>query len=511
MTKKIRVAIIGIDGLDANLLLRFRDNMPNFAKLIQTSPLVRMSSVFPPDSPTAWASIFTGLNPAKHGIVSFKDPLSHSKVADYLDYTRNIVGKTFWDFAGKNKKKCCIIFPHSGYPPWPVNGIMISRTTEVDIKKLDIKTYPANLPLGCKPTELKPITSFPMDPSQIIDPTRQLILNEVEFGARFFTDFDWDIFFMYFSSLDNIQHIFWRYFDETDPDYSKSHQYKDVIPDFYKFYDSYVIGKFLRIAGSEDALIVLSDHGHGMRPYNVVNVNEFLARAGFLKTKIKSNSFSEAYYLQDLIKKKLTSFINEKRVAAKITSKILSLFPQSLEFYTSLSPIKWDQTTAYLSDSSAGLKTYSYAGVRVRENITSPSYERIRQSVIELLTQIKDPKSSEKIIQWAIRREELYDGPFIFKYPDVVFKLKDDWGVDWSTDGTLFGRSITHKLFSGTHRQDSAVFLLYHPDGLRCNVDKLMLTDVAPTILDLVGLNDPNLYRSFDGKSILATATNKKC
>jgi predicted AlkP superfamily phosphohydrolase/phosphomutase len=503
---RTRVAVIGIDGLDANLLLKFQDDLPNFAKLIQTSPLVSMSSVFPPDSPTAWASIFTGLNPAKHGIISFKDPLSQTKVADYIDYSRDaIAGRTFWDFAGKSKKKCCIIFPHSGYPPWPVNGIMVSRTTEVDIKKFGIKTYPTNLSLGCKQVELKPVTSFPVDPSQIIGPTKEVILSEVGLGARFFMDFDWDVFFIYFSSLDNIQHIFWRYFDESDPSYLRSNRYKNIIPEFYKFYDYHVIGKFLRIVGSKDVLVVLSDHGHGMRPYNVVNINEFLSRAGFLETKIKSNSLSDVHYLQDLAKRKFTAFIDRKRVVAKIASKILSLFPQSLSVYTSWSPIEWDQTTAYLSDSSAGLKTYSYAGVRVKESITSSSYERIRQAVIDLLTRIEDPKSSEKIVEWAIRREELYDGPSIIKYPDIVFKLKDTWGVNWNTDCPLFGTSITHKIFSGTHKQDSAVLLLYHLDALRCSVDKPKLTDVTPTILDLVGLNNLNSYGSFDGRSIISS------
>jgi predicted AlkP superfamily phosphohydrolase/phosphomutase len=142
----------------------------------------------------------------------------------------------------------------------------------------------------------------------------------------------------------------------------------------------------------------------------------------------------------------------------------------------------------------------------VREGISSSSYEGIRQSIIDLLLQIEDPKSSDKIVQWAIRREELYNGSYISKYPDVVFKLKDDWGVDWNTGGSLFGKSITHKLFSGTHRQDSAVFLLHHLDGLRCSEDRPKLTDVTPTILHLLGLDDLNSHGLFDGKSIICRA-----
>jgi predicted AlkP superfamily phosphohydrolase/phosphomutase len=505
MTKESKVVVIGIDGLDANLLLKFQDDLPHFAELIRASPLVRMSSVFPPDSPTAWASIFTGLNPAKHGVISFKDPVSNAKVADYTDYAKDaIAGRTFWDFAGRNKKKCCIIFPHSSYPPWPVNGIMVSRTTEADLKRFDIKTYPTDLSLRCNPDELRPVTSFPTDPGHIIEPTRRVILNETRLAARFLADFDWDVFFMYFSSLDNIQHVFWRYFDENDPSYSTSNRYRNVIPQFYKFYDSQVIGKLSGLIEPKDALIVVSDHGHGMRPYNTVSFNEILSRAGLLETKMKSQNFSNVYYLQDLAKRKFTTFIDQNRVAAKVASKILSLFPRGLGLYTGLSPIDWDQTMAYLSDSSAGLKTYSYAGVRLRENPSSLSYEQIRQTVIDLLMKMEDPESSNKIVEWANRREELYDGPYLSKYPDVIFKLKDDWGVDWNTGSSLFGKSITHKLFSGTHRQDSAVFLIHRQDKMFCSSDEPGLTDVTPTILHLLGFNYSDSCSPFDGKNLIS-------
>jgi len=126
--------------------------------------------------------------------------------------------------------------------------------------------------------------------------------------------------------------------------------------------------------------------------------------------------------------------------------------------------------------------------------------------VIELLKEIRDPDSSENIVEWAIKREELYQGPFISRYPDVIFKLRDDWGVGWETNGPLYSRSISHKLFSGNHRQESAVFLLDTPDGQCFKAHNPTLTDVTPTILRLLGIQDPNLYDSFDGENILRYA-----
>ena len=502
MVNGSKVIIIGIDGLDAGLLRRFQDSLPNFSKLMKRSSISQMTSVFPPDSPTAWASIFTGLNPAKHGIISFKDPRSRAKIGAYLDNVQNIRERTFWDVAGKHGKKCCVIFPHMAFPPWPVNGVMVSRTTEVDIKTFDLKTYPSDFPLNCDPADLKPITSFPTNIGNVIQPTRRLIVNEAQFGKRLFEKMDWDVFFIYFSSIDNIQHIFWMAFDESHPAYPELSQYRKVIPDFYKFYDEHVIGEFLRSAPSDAAFVVLSDHGHGLRPFNLVNVNAVLAKHGYLKTHIKSASQLNASNLQDLAKKKVTNLINEKRIVAKFVSRFLSMFPRSLELYTGASPIDWSQTDAYLSDSSAGLKAYSYAGIRIRKDFEPEKYDSLCQSVIGLLLDIRDP-SSKKIVEWAIKRNELYQGPFLSKYPDILFKLEDNWGVGWDTSGQAYSTSKSFKLFSGSHKQSTAVFLLDHPRGRNANVRGMGLMDIAPTVLDLLGVPKTDISGCFDGKSIL--------
>ena len=92
-----------------------------------------MSSVFPPDTTPAWATIHTGLNPASHGIINFvniadkKGSYVPFKIRDELSK-----GKTFWDVASKNGKKVCIVLPQNIYPGWEVNGCLVCRTNRVD-------------------------------------------------------------------------------------------------------------------------------------------------------------------------------------------------------------------------------------------------------------------------------------------------------------------------------------------------------------------------------------------
>ena len=52
-----------------------------------------------------------------------------------------IRGRTFWDIAGKMGKNVCIL-PHLlGYPPWPVNGVMIGRS---GVNK-DVQAFPQKI------------------------------------------------------------------------------------------------------------------------------------------------------------------------------------------------------------------------------------------------------------------------------------------------------------------------------------------------------------------------------
>lgn len=119
--------IIGIDSLDPYLLLKFSDSLPNFKRLINESPTFKIKSIFPPDTIPAWISIYTGLNPAKHGIIHTFDLFESDWKGIANLNVEAFKGKTFWDIISNSGKKICVLFPQCAFPPWKVNGIMVSR------------------------------------------------------------------------------------------------------------------------------------------------------------------------------------------------------------------------------------------------------------------------------------------------------------------------------------------------------------------------------------------------
>jgi hypothetical protein len=233
-----------------------------------------------------------------------------------------------------------------------------------------------------------------------------------------------------------------------------------------------------------------------MRPRKVVNINELLRKNGLLRAKFGEEvSHSTPYFLLDYGRKKLVSTVNKSRMAGMMASRFLKIFPKGLSAYTRSIPISWGGTRAFVSDPSGGLKAYSYAGVKIQSSgMDVDEYREIQYRVMSLLRDLRDPADNTPIVEWVKNREEVYTGEYLNKYPDILFKLKDTWGVGWDINVPLFGKSLSHRLHSGNHKQDSAVFLMYGAPEIQLK-DPMNLMDVSPVLHQIleIGESDDSL------------------
>ncbi|MFX0206728.1 MAG: alkaline phosphatase family protein [Candidatus Hodarchaeota archaeon] len=494
-----RVLIIGIDSLDRYMLKKFEDDLPNFSSLRGIGQDIEVESVFPPDSPTCWASIYTGLNPAKHSILGFLEPLKRIAYTINKDTDNSSLrGKTFWDIAGSLGKQVCVILPCIGYPVWPVNGIMVGRSSVED----SVQVFPKALAENRELSQILGIRSYPIGRmvKKFIADSRELTLNEAEFGLKLFRSQKWDLFFISLASLDAIQGFFWKFCDEEDPTYPGDNQYKNVIKDFYRLLDE-ILGKFLEATDRCTVTIVVSDHGMGMRPTKLLNVNELLREKGLLVPRFKGLKRGGSLLVKAMEKvKRLTSqIITNNQFLAGIGGQLLQIFPPSRKIYTTPFSIDWRKTVAYFTDFS-GIKAYSYGGVCIqREYLGNKDYEDVRNLIIEELSTMIDPDTGDKITRWVRKREELYSGEYISLYPDIVLYLKDDYGGGWAIYESIVSTSPTHKIVSGGHRAYRTTFLMSDVSDKKIAKRKISLVDIAPTVLDILDIGKD--FR-FDGRSI---------
>jgi predicted AlkP superfamily phosphohydrolase/phosphomutase len=71
-----KVVVLGFDGVDPDLVTKWLDHLPNIERLSETGTFTLLGTTNPPETPVAWSSFATGMNPGKHGIFDFlrRDP-----------------------------------------------------------------------------------------------------------------------------------------------------------------------------------------------------------------------------------------------------------------------------------------------------------------------------------------------------------------------------------------------------------------------------------------------------
>jgi len=487
MSKK--VIIIGVDGLDASLLEKWADLLPNITNLKRKGWAPKVSSIFPPDSVPAWITIYTGLNPAEHGVITFINPDSRELIFTEVD-NNFIKGKTFWDYASKAGKKVCLVFPYAIYPAYEINGRMACRPIKIVRSKRILDCYPKEK-INDFQKEEHNIKLYHGVPSrsqlkQFINACNKRMNSEAKIGLELMVQEDWDLFLIYFSVIDAIQHTFWHYCNPDHPHYPGVNPYQNIIQEYYILLDN-IIGEFLELAPPHTIVLIISDHGHGARPVKLVHINELLRQEGLLEVKRKRNTMIHNFWERENLKKIAFKAI-EKIGIGEASMALLQKFPLWKRVFASPSIINWEKTVAYVSDLSA-VKSYSYGGIILnRRKLGFGEYEEMREKLINKLENLKEPNTNEPLVKWVCRREDLYRGPFLGRYPDILLELKDGYGIGWSVGGDLI-TDVDINIQSGSHKRDSAVFIMsgYIPKEITSNM--ILLDDIFYIILKLLDLN----------------------
>jgi predicted AlkP superfamily phosphohydrolase/phosphomutase len=462
--------------------------------------------VFPADTIPAWVSVYTGLLPINHGLLYVYNVFDqHFSDLAKLDRDR-VRGTTFWDYASNAGCRSVIISPELMYPAWEVNGVMLSTSPfekRVDWLRTtrDVSVYPQRIQEKYKiPPELEDLWGgFPgvKHLKDWVQLGKDAIEREKSIGLRLFTGEQWDLFFIFFSFLDIIQHRLWRFFDENDPTYPGMTDLQNVILDYYIAFDA-VIDEFASVY-PDLPLIVMSDHGHQMRPIKTINVNEYLRRRGHVVSRGTQTG------TRNDVRRILLETANRLNIEhwlIKLVVKSKRLTRMSKSVYSSAGSIDLSKSTAYLS-SFAGIKSYSFGGIEINtELISKNEYEKTVAALIASLQELKTP-GAEPAIRCIRKREELgSDGRYCEIYPDIVFEFQSEYGVGWELHSDLFGKAYDHNVASGGHAKTATL--------LMCNMSKEIanretsLIDIAPTILGLLDVDVRNV--KFDGQSILAKA-----
>src|SRR4030042_3058371 len=123
----LRVFAVGLDGATLDLIRPWaaEGKLPTFARILREGSCGSLISTIPPVTGPPWASFMTGKNPGKHGVGDFfhRAPGEYRRVP--LDST-SIRGEPLWVTASRWGKKVGVLNVPVTYPPYEVNGFLIS-------------------------------------------------------------------------------------------------------------------------------------------------------------------------------------------------------------------------------------------------------------------------------------------------------------------------------------------------------------------------------------------------
>ncbi len=75
-SERKKIIVLGLDAMDPNFLERHWQDLPNLNRLRQAGEFKRLGTTIPPQSPVAWSTFTTGMDPGGHGVFDFihRDP-----------------------------------------------------------------------------------------------------------------------------------------------------------------------------------------------------------------------------------------------------------------------------------------------------------------------------------------------------------------------------------------------------------------------------------------------------
>ncbi len=498
---KRKVFILGIDGAELELIRRWteRDKLPHFQKLLKEGSWGKMKSTIPPLTPCAWSSFMTGKNPGKHGQFSFYK-LNEKYELD-INWGEHRTEKAIWKILSDHGKKCCVMNVPFTYPPEKVNGYLISGfmtpslennfTYPVKLKNELIKKFPR-----FRLTEKTRYSDRNKDRESYMNDILELTDLHGNIAEYLYKKENWDFFMVTFMGADHMQHWYWKYMDETHPQYEDHETFSSAIYNVYSKIDG-ILGRMMDYMPEETVIIIMSDHGFG-KYLKDVNINEWLKQKEYLKIKTSHSA---------KMKKILISLgIDTDRlikIALKIGgAKLSDILPFDLKkkvldatSYT-WKDINWKKTKAY-SFGYYGSIFLNKENLKITKN--KNEHDLVRKEINEQLQELKDPETDEKVVDEIWFKEDIYKGKKTNLLPDISFSMKNFSYASSMTfafpSGNIFSDPKTLK--SGEHRL-YGTFIIYGNGIKRGNVVKnVEIIDLAPTILSLMNIEPP---KDMDGK-----------
>ncbi|WP_266075710.1 alkaline phosphatase family protein [Haladaptatus caseinilyticus] len=482
----LSVLMIGLDGACRSVMepLFEAGSLPNLERVFDGGVTGALESQIPPWTPSAWPSMFTGVNPGKHGVFSF---------LDYDGYD--------WDVVNGSHVQSIPVWEHlsrHGFTSVVCNVPVTNAAREFDGAL--VPGYMAPESPDCHPAGLLDDLRDELGEYQIYPDSDDATGTDAATAYRSVIEMRGDAF-RYLADRFEPDFGFVQ-FQQTDTVFHEHPGERETVQAVYEAVDEQV-GRILADC-DPDTVVVVSDHGIGEYDGYSFYLNEFLAEHGYTAVRQGGNGMPSWVPTRDEqlrdgdetssspgLLESATALAARYGMTTHRAGKLLETVGLR-DFAGRCVPDRLVRASSRQVDfaaSQAYMRARIECGVRINlegrepDGVVPPErYEALRTELVEQLRGVETPDGTP-MFEEVCRRERYFDGPNADRAVDIVTVPAD---FDHFLSAELAGHQFAAPGQPWNHKRDGVVAVA--GDGVRGALSDAHLFDVTPTILALFGL-----------------------
>ncbi len=485
--------LIGIDAGCLPVLRRLfdEDRMPALESVFDDGAVGPLTSQVPPWTPSAWPSMYTGVNPGKHGVFGFVGYDGYDWHVVSSDHVRE---HTLWELLDRRGYSSVVVNAPVTHPPADIDGAILPGF----IGPEDPTCHPEGLLDDVREAigEYRVYESYKKEGGEAsLEERRAEYRRLVEMRGeafRYLADrFDPDFGFVQFQKTDTVFHEFGGDDWET-------------VTQVYETMDEQV--EAILDEHDPERVFVASDHGIKSLGGRRVFVNDFLKQGGYTQTVTGGKGMPSWRPIKNDLQEgrdedewepgtveRLAAVAGRVGLTAdkgKAVLERLGLAEVAKQYLpTEVARTATEQVS--FADSEAYVRARAECGVRVNlagrdpeGTVPQSRYESVRSSLIKQLSELETP-DGDPVFETVAPCEEFFDGPYVEDAVDVVTIPTD---MDHFLSAELRGHTFGDADGVWDHQFDGVVAAAGEGIDADADLSEAHLFDVAPTILTAMGV-----------------------
>jgi len=503
---QLNTLLVGIDAACLPVVgpLCADGELPTIRSIFQSGVSGPLESQIPPWTASAWPSMYTGMNPGKHGVFGFL----HFNGYDWdVVNATNVAERSLWELLNRHGVSSVVVNVPVTEPPRPFDGALVPGYTAHE--------DPVTHPEGILDDVREAIGQYRIySEGNIDEPTDECpaFVRMRGEAFRYLADrFNPTFGFLQFQQTDTIFHEY------PNDEATLRAVYREVDRQVERTIE----------ACDPDTVLLVSDHGIGSCEGVEFRVNEFLRDRGFVESTVDNASMpswvgirerqlrngssggSDSHTVLDTLMQTAAKMgLTTQRAADLVemlglTEVVSSLVPEDVQ-RAGIEQVDFEVSLAYMRDPiELGIRL-NLEGREPNGTVPESEYEVVRAQLIEALENVTTPKG-DRVFEDVAPRKKYFQGKNSNEAVDIVaVPAAFDQYLVAQLYGEQFGdpsERYTHKRYGLIAGRGSAI-------DAEADWDEAHLFDVAPTVLSTL---DVPWDERMDGSPLpFVTATNSR-